>query len=244
MIRLAQDADFPSAVTNEVQVRICGLRITYGPNAPFIRYYADDMGSLLAVMDGVGLFHTDALTDEWYAFLAMNPDVIAIHCARSIGEELIASGLWHGRVGGTMEFFGKAPLGIDPDVCTAPHLPTVYELLRDHFPGISPFNSWYPDVSHRIRHENSHIAAILDGEKVVSTAMTVAECADAAVLGQVATHPDYRRRGLAGKCVISTVFQCKAKRLYILPIDSNAQKLYEKLGFKVVDGWAELERTQ
>lgn len=244
MIRLAQEEDFAIKENNEVLVRILGIHLTYGTEAPFVRYYTDGTGSLLTIMDGAALFHTDELNDEWSAFLAMNPDIISVHCTQSIGDRLIQSRVWKGRVGHTMEFTGKPPQSISESVCATPHLPAVYELLRDHFPGISPFNSWYPDVSHRLRHGNSHISVIQDDKKVISTAMTVAETDNAAVLGQVATHPDFRRRGMAETCVKSTVFQCKGKKLYILPVDDIALKLYKKLGFEIVGGWAELERIQ
>ena len=242
MIRQALEADFPQTVHNEVLVRICGLRAAYGVNAPFIRYYTDGDGSLLAIMDGVALFHCECFNEEWRIFLAMNPDIERIHCAYSMGKELLNNGDWQGSVGETMRLTLLAPLSDADDVCTAPYLPDVYELLKNHFPNIAPFNSWYPDVSHRIRHGNSHIAAILEESCVVSTAMTVAETDTAAILGQVVTHPDYRRRGLAEKCLKSAICQCKAQTLYILPVDAKARNLYEKLGFEVVDAWAELER--
>lgn len=242
MIRQALEADFPQMAHNEVMVRICGLRAAYGLDAPFIRYYTDDSDSLLAIIDGVALFHCECLNDEWLMFLAMNPDVERIHCSRAVGEELIHSGQWRGIVGDTMLLKSDASFSVDEDICTTPYLPDVYELLKNHFPGISSFNSWYPDVSHRIRHGNSHISAVLSADNVVSTAMTVAETDTAAILGQVATHPDFRRRGLAAKCIKSTISQCKADALYILPVDEKARNLYEKLGFEVVDAWAELER--
>ena len=208
-----------------------------------MRYYTDGEGALLAVMDGVGLLHTATLTDEWCAFLAMNPDIVVVHCSDTVGAALMSTGLWQGRVGVTMNYVGERPLCIDNAVCITPYLPAVYALLKEHFPGIAPFDFWYPDASHRVRHGHSHISVVLEGEQVVSTAMTVAECDTAAVLGQVATHPDFRRCGLAGTCIKSTIFQCKDKTLYILPINENAQKLYEKLGFVADGGWAELHRT-
>jgi len=173
----------------------------------------------------------------------MNPDVSQVHRSDRIGRELMESGIWQGRVGVTMNYVAQMLDAADDAVCTAPYLPSVYDLLKEHFPGISPFESWYPDVSHRVRHGNSHISVILEGERVVSTAMTVAETDTAAVLGQVATHPDFRRRGLAGRCIKSTISQCKGKELYILPVNENAQRLYEKLGFIIEGGWAELRRT-
>ena len=242
MIRVAQDSDFPSVVSDESLVRICGLRLTYG-EVPFIQYFTDGEGALLAVMDRVGIFFGETVTDEWYTFLSMNSEIAVVHCSATIGGELMAMGGWQGDTGVVMKYTAERPDGEEDGVKTSPYLPDVYALLKDHFPHIAPFDYWYPDASHRVRHGRCHISTILDGKTVISTAMTVAETDGAAVLGQVATHPDYRRMGLAGRCINSTISQCKDKELYILPITKEAQKLYEKLGFSAVGGWAELERA-
>lgn len=243
MIRSAIDGDFPAFADNECLVRILGLRATYGSNASFIQYFSDGEGGLMSLMDGVAVLHLAELTEEWEVFLGMNPNLTVIHCSDTIGRALLNNGQWHGRVGDVMVYQGDIPTDMEKAVNCTPHLPTVYELLKDHFPGISPFNSWYPDVSHRVRHGHCHISVIQEEELVISTAMTVAETDSAAILGQVATHPAFRRRGLAGTCIKSTIFQCKGKCLYILPIGEVARKLYEKLGFVLCGGWAELQRT-
>lgn len=243
MIRLATEGDFPAIPDNECLVRILGLRFAYGEKATFICYYTDGDGGLMSLMDGVAVLSLSELTEEWEIFLNMNPEVFAIHCSKEIGDALMRSQQWKGRVGDVMIYEGDTSLQIHAPVDISPGLSTVYELLREHFPGISVFEYWYPDVSHRIRHGCCHISAFVDAEKVVSTAMTVAETETAAILGQVATHPEFRRRGLAGTCIKSVVHQCKGKELYILPINENARLLYEKLGFVTVGGWAELQRT-
>lgn len=242
MIRQALDSDFPAAADNECLVRILGLRIAYGTKAPFVQYFSDGNGGLMSLMDGVAILHLPVLTEEWQVFLTMNPDLFTIHCSDTVGHALMATEQWSGRVGDVMLYAGPA-CEDDPLVDHAPSLPMVHRLLEEHFPSISSLNSWYPDVSHRIRHGNTHISAIVEVDAIVSTAMTVAETEDAAILGQIATHPAFRRRGLAGTCIKSTISQCKAKQLYILPLNENAQKLYEKLGFIACGGWAELQRT-
>ena len=243
MIRKAVISDFPVKADNECLVRIMGLREAYGLDASFIQYFSDGEGGLMSLMDGVAVLHLPAFTDEWAVFLAMHSDVVVIHCERAIGQSLCSTNQWNGRVGDVMVYTGEIPIEMDESVCETPYLPKVYDLLKEHFPGISSFDCWYPDVSHRVRHGNCHISVVMDGENVVSTAMTVAETGAAVVLGQIATHPDFRRRGLAGKCIKSTIFACKDKSLYILPLNGKAQRLYEKLGFVTCGGWAELERT-
>lgn len=243
MIRLATEADFPVNTDNEVLVRIVGLKHAYGIDVPFIQYYTDGEGSLLSVMDGCGvLYCSHTVTDEWIVFSAMNPDIIHLHCSADTGKVLLNTGDWQGRVGDVLRFCGETPQP-PTDICESPYLPSVYTLLQAHFEGISSFNAWYPDVSHRIRHECSRIACVMNDNKVVSTAMTVAETEGACLLGQVATDPAFRRQGLAGKCIKSLISKCEGKELYILPANENAAKLYQKLGFRRCDGWAELEKT-
>ena len=242
MIRRAVDGDFDRIADNECLVRILGLRIAYGPDAAFVQYFSDDDGGLMSLMDGVAVIHLVDLTDEWTVFLAMNPDVQVIHCSDMVGARLCATGMWNGGVGDVMEYKGPA-CADSADVEHAPSLPAVHKLLEQHFPSVSPLNSWYPDVSHRIRHGNGHISAVLRDGNVVSTAMTVVETPTAAILGQIATHPDFRRQGMAATCIKSTISLCKAEKLYILPLNENARRLYENLGFVACGGWAELQRT-
>ncbi len=241
MIRLAAYADFPPA-TNEVLVRIHGLYRAYGASVPFIHYYTDGTGALLSLMDGVALFHIDSLTAEWSIFLQMHPDIEQIHCDAAIGNRLMQTGFWRGREGVTMRLCAAAAEEPLPCEAQQPRLEAVYALLQAHFPVVPRFDAWYTDVSHRLRHGCSHLAALVEDGSVVSTAMTVCETETAAVLGQVVTHPDFRRRGMAKTCLNQLISRCKGKTLYILPLNKSAEKLYQRLGFARGGAWAELER--
>jgi predicted GNAT family acetyltransferase len=128
------------------------------------------------------------------------------------------------------------------NICEKPDLPKVHALLCTCFDEVPSLNAWYPDVSHRLRHNCAQIATIWDANKVVSTAMTVAESDGTAILGQVATHNDYRGRGYAQTCIKSLISRCKGKSLYILPMTEYARSLYEKMGFVPDGAWAELQR--
>lgn len=242
MIRTALESDFSTLPSDECAVRIYSLKRAYGLNAPFIRYYADDCGGLLSIMDGAGVLYCTENTEEWLVFITMNPDISHLHCTRNIGKALMNLGSWQGREGVVLKYDGDRDF-ISPIVCENPYLPHVHALLNSCFGSMASLNAWYPDVSHRIRHDCAKIATILDENKVVSTAMTVAETDTAAVLGQVATHSDYRGRGYAKACIKSLISRCKDKTLYILPMTNIAHSLYVKMGF-VPDGeWVELQRA-
>ena len=79
----------------------------------------------------------------------------------------------------------------------------------------------------------------------VSSAMTVAEWANGAVIGAVATDSSHRRRGYASACVSALTQQLSSenKTVYICPKNAAAQRLYEQLGFTVVGSLATTERN-
>lgn len=241
MIRTAIESDFELEAPDECLIRIHSLKRAYGLDASFIRYYADDDGGLLSVMDGAGVLYCLENVEEWLLFISMNPDVSRLHCSSEVGRRLMASGNWQGREGNVLKYEGDRNV-TSPFVCETPYLPKVHALLCECFDEMAPLNAWYPDVSHRIRHNCAKIATVLDGEKVVSTAMTVAETDSAALVGQVATHSNYRGRGYAKSCINSLTSRCKDKSLYILPMTDIAHALYTKMGFTPVGKWAELQR--
>lgn len=241
MIRQAVNSDFDALPMDECAIRIHSLRRAYGIDVPFIRYYADDNGNLLSIMDGTAILYCETMTDEWLIFLSMNPDISHVHCSAVAGEKLMKTKEWQGRVGVVLQYNG-ALVNSETQVCESPHLPAVHALLSRCFEGMSPLDAWYPDVSHRLRHDCGKIATIYDGDSVISTAMTVAETDTAALIGQVATDSRYRGRGYAKSCINSLISRYKGKTLYILPMTEIARSLYEKMGFTPCGEWAELQR--
>ena len=242
MIRTAVDSDFTAMPGgDECAIRIHSLKNAYGLDVPFIRYYADDCGGLLSVMDGAAVLSCTENREEWAVFVTMNPDIFHLHCSAEMGRQLRKTGGWQGREGVVLKYAGIREFDV-LEICETPYLPSVHALLSECFDSMASLNAWYPDVSHRIRHDCAKIATILDDNQVVSTAMTVAETDTAAVLGQVATHSDFRGRGYAQACINSLISRCKHKSLYILPMNETAHSLYVKMGFIPDGAWAELQR--
>ena len=241
MIRKAIEPDFCVMADDECAIRIHSLKRAYGLYVPFIRYYSDACGGLLSIMDGVGVLCCTENVDEWLVFITMNPEIIRLHCSASVGRRLVESGEWQGGEGVVLKYAGGCD--VQPSiVCENPYLPHVHALLSECFDDMPALDAWYPDVSHRIRHNCAKIATIYNGEKAVSTAMTVAEIESAAIIGQVATYRDFRSRGYAKTCINSLVSRCKGKELYILPATDFARTLYENMGFSPIGEWMELQR--
>ncbi len=242
MIRRAAAEDFPTVYPTESALRIGGLKEAYGVEVPFIQFFTDGEGSLLSVMDGVGVFYAAAqITEEWGAFIGLYPSITRLHTDDESGNWLIDRGGWQ-RKGGEVLHFEGTPLKNEPSVVHTPSLPAVHTLLSDCFDSFPPLESWYVDVSHRQRHGHCLVAAVMDGERPVSVALTVAQAGNGAILGQVATHANFRRRGYAGMCINSLIFRMQGKYLYILPANEMAASLYKTLGFRPCGRWAELTR--
>ncbi|MBQ8683336.1 MAG: GNAT family N-acetyltransferase [Clostridia bacterium] len=243
MIRIAEEKDFLRPIKDIATLRILSLHEAYG-DVPFVRYYADDEGSLLCLMDGVCFFSPAVtLTEEWQLFLNMNPDIRHIGCSGVVGEAIAACGGWClAKKAPVMQYQRTSRPAGAPSLCRTPSLPGVYALLQQCFTEISPFEAWYPDVSHRVRHGCCMLSCAQDNDRIVSTAMTVAQADGHALLGQVATHPDYRCRGLAAACLNDLISRWQGDHLYIVPATEAAEKLYKKLGFCPGDTWAELIR--
>ena len=102
----------------------------------------------------------------------------------------------------------------------------------------------YADVHHRLRHGLCRLAAVETDGGVAACAMTTAECAGGAVIGAVATLPDYRGRGYASACVstLAASLQKEGRRIYLSPKNAGAQRLYAGLGFVPCGEWGTLQR--
>ncbi len=242
MIRGAILEDFPSEYPTVQAIRIGCLKEAYGLDVPFIEFFSDGQGSLLSVMDGVGVFYAARpIDEEWTSFLTFYSK-ISVLCTDAVTGKWLAKDGWQMKSGTVLHFEGEIPQEMDPDTVSNPSLPAVHTLLSTCFADFPPFDGWYVDVNHRIRHGHCHIAAVVEQDRPVSVALTVAEAGGGAVLGQVGTDSAFRRRGYAGKCIKSLIFTMQGKRLYILPVDTYAEKLYCSLGFRSCGGWAELKR--
>ncbi len=156
------------------------------------------------------------------------------------------------------------------DSLVTPQPRELYPLLRACFgDALPPFESWYVDVSHRFRHGWCRTAGIRTGGALAACAMTTAECGPepaaaenfpgnrgtsceginpynggAALLGAVATQPEYRGRGYASRCLsaLTAALQAEGRHVLLSPKNEYAQALYERLGFMVCGEWGEIHR--
>ena len=239
MIRIASAEDIPAFTGNMPILRIGTLMNCYGEQ-PFLRFYTDLSGGVMSVYDGNAVLWLpdSADSEEWSSFIQMCPDCRTLRTTAAIGSRLSEEWGIPAAYGLTLRASSSPS-----DTATADdfsHPEAVYQLLCSCFSTLPAFDSWYVDVSHRLRHGYSMAAVKFDGDLPVSFAMTVAQSEKEALIGSVATHPDYRRRGLATACIAALINRAPNKAYYIEPKTPQAQKLYESIGFTPCGDWTQM----
>lgn len=122
-------------------------------------------------------------------------------------------------------------------------LQAVYNLLIAENPqtdSIPDFESYFLDISHRIRHGVSDVYAVIDNSgEIIATSTIIAKSDDCAVIGCVATSYNYRRRGIATNLVgkLTQIMTKSGREVYLHR--ERKIKLYDNLGYKVVGEWRE-----
>lgn len=257
MIRQTDGAgwSFPAPAT-EAALRIAGQWTAYGGTCPFLTFWEADGGSRLSRMEDTAFLALAAEGDreEALLFLSMLPEAHTVRTDGDSARRLAALYAQNGvpavlKTGAVMRLddAGHFPAHCSGNLVTDCSPREIYPLLTACFgETMAAFDGWYVDVSHRLRHGVCHIAAVREEECLVATAMTVAECDTAVLLGAVATHPDWRGQGLASACVGALAGQAQAvgKAVWICPKNPGAQRLYAKLGFAVCGEWGTVTRDK
>lgn len=231
---------FSPPPATEAGIRIAGLLEAYGPDCPFVRFWQTDEGGRIALLDGMAVVEQQTQTgrEELCLFLTMQPEIQAVRTDADLAAALAERWETKAKTGPVMRLEGER---LPDNRVQAPASPrSVYPLLARCFQeGLPAFDSWYVDVSHRLRHGGCHMAVLNDSQGLAATAMTVAECRSAALLGAVATRPDCRGRGYATACVstLAHAMRKEGKSVWICPKNPAAQRLYERLHFTVCGDW-------
>lgn len=252
MIRLYTDGPLPAPDT-EAAVRIGSLAEAYGKDCPFTRIWRTDSGSFLSLLDGNAILNlcaqenrlSEQSIEEVFWFLSMQPEIHSVRTdaetARRLAKFPAFSAAPRLETGEVLCLEGALSAG--PVSAVPATAREIYPLLSLCFDAaLPPFESWYVDVSHRLRHGVCHTAAIFREGAVVASAMSVAEYAGTALLGAVATHPDYRGRGYATACLRALAEQLPGRRILLSPKNAYAAGLYAHLGFVPFGRWGVVYR--
>ena len=236
MIRLLEGR-LPSMPATEAAVRIECLHRAYAGTG-VVRCWEDGQGGVLCLMDGHAVLQVEELTPEWMLFIAMQPEILSVRTDADTARALGASLEGEVACGDVM----AAPRDIAAAVTETAAPREIFPVLQAGFDEAAPaFESWYADVMLRIRRGLCRISCVRENNRVAATAMTVAEGERIALIGAVATHPDYRRRGYASACVstLAAQLQNEGRQVLLSPKNETAARVYAKLGFAVCGTWGE-----
>lgn len=105
---------------------------------------------------------------------------------------------------------------------------------------IGDADAFYTDVSHRLRHGCMRAKIIHMDEKPIACALTVAETAQAAVIGGVVCQAEYRGRGYAGAVLraLCASLQHEDKCAFLFT-GNEMVPFYRKQGFVQTEAWHE-----
>ncbi len=98
------------------------------------------------------------------------------------------------------------------------------------------FESWYVDVSHRIRHGAAKAVTLNVNDEIVSSGIFSSIYNDNAILTSVSTQPEFRRMGYGSALVSAMVCDIKGK-VYLMRDKNKNEEFYKKLGFENIGYW-------
>lgn len=182
---------------------------------------------------------------ELAAFAAAVGELGYIETSRTVGEFLSRSIPGKFESSHIMRYMGGRPEGDFSAVDPSPPLAEVYRIIRAGSPFMKEttlWESWYPHVSHLVRHGLGFCCTVLEDGKPVSTGGVYTMGEECAVIASLSTLPEHRGRGhaaLAVKHLVSRVLEL-GKTPILSAASDGLLPYYQKLGFVSVGRWGML----
>lgn len=221
-------------------IRIASLYKTYYNVIPNVRFFEQKNGqrvtAVISKADGVINLCASTAAD----FEELRAFVFSLSGRLFCSDEtlrLLDTGLnyWCGDI---MRLESK--IDTQQDVTYTPDIKTLYFGMKQEFE-LPAFEDFYTDIFYRRRADNLHLCAVQEDTFVISSAMTVAESDDAAIIGGVFTRDEHRRKGYAKRTVKGLCSVLDKKNIYLLIRDPSLCGFYEGIGFRKTGIWTETE---
>lgn len=211
--------------------KIMAAYLAYGGNYGFCRFYACEDGENSGT---VHIYNSSMVIDG----ICSQGDIsLLIEMTKPISIEMSGGSALH-----IPEYYLKkhrtlfqcvpAETDIDPsDVALDRKFEKCFDILKESFDDIGSFDSWYVDISHRIRHGVSGI--------YLYGSTTVTECFDIdgmVFVSGIATAVTERGKGTAGKLLgyLAGEFEKEGKKMCLFALD-HRKTFYSSIGSVPVD---------
>ena len=245
MIRSAdRDGLLSIQTADPFYTRILSLYESYGAGVNFVGFWTQEIdGETVAAIsrfeDKFSLYLTERSDREEIAAFLRFQGAGAVMAARGFFLDLQAERVIEGQV---LQYQGEPY--ISELELYSPAVKPLYALLQScesEIFRVPEYMSFLSDVTHR-RNRNKCTVLGTDVDGILASAvMTVSETEHAAILGAVATHPDYRRRGLSRELVRTLASQItqQGRAAYVFSASEANTRFYENSGFEIVAGFTE-----
>lgn len=147
-----------------------------------------------------------------------------IFCTDSLGKRLGSLLRCNVEIVNLMRFSGVAERA---EIEKSPPLGEVYEILKTSFE--IDYESWYADMSHRIRHNVAAARRLGDSALIIQHDLN-----GEALLSQVATLPSSRNRGNASRLISAVCAELSPSEVFVICEDALTG-FYRNIGFEFAE---------
>lgn len=218
---------------NPFACRIFSQLLAYGTGERFLEHWVqledNEPRAVISRIDGNITIFCENVNDELLEFIE------AVGYNTVFADKELFPQYWSGEV--LMKFVRKPEAEISDNIDFNPTIREIYSVLercRGEGFGVPDFDSFYPDMSHRVRHNLSRILAYrLDGQ-AIACCMTSAETGNCAIISGVACLSEYRGKGYASKLVAKIVEYLGDRDIFVF-CRKELVGFYSRLGFSSID---------
>ena len=127
----------------------------------------------------------------------------------------------------------------------APEIKSLYALLQScesEIFRVPEYLTFLSDVTHRSNLGKCTVLSVDVNGQLASSVMTVSETENAAIIGAVATHPYFRRRGLSRELVktLASFINAQGREAYVFSASEANTRFYQNSGFEICADFTEL----
>lgn len=201
--------------------KIRALLLSYDMKYEFCRFYCSN-DLIISEMSGsfvvseIGCYPDFDELSDFFALCGFSE----IFCSEDAGKHLSKRLKCKSEIVNLMRYTG---CGIPYETEHNPALSEIYEILKSAFD--IDFETWYVDMSHRIRHGISAARRIENSVLVVQHNLN-----GEALLSQIATAPRFRNKGNAARLISAVCAELSPSTVFILCRDDLIE-FYTKIGF-------------
>lgn len=209
--------------------KLAAAAVAYGFDRPFARFWVDEGAAYCQLDSALAVAGFPGEPEEAAAFVSMlGPKEIF-----GPADFLAALGLTVKTSGPVL---GKTVSGAEPEISETADIQEIYGLLRQ-LRMAGDWESFYLDLSHRLRHGTALAAACHAGGQLAGCGVALVT-KEAALLSALAVREEFRRQGIGSQVVARLEAQIPQKKLYLFRETGKNQAFYRNLGFQEEGCWA------